>query len=71
MFHLYLFISCVSSLRFPAALNVLVFRVPVEMLSLTQIFDAAPSWYMAEGAVLVNLRGDRSGVVWLLVFIIW
>ena len=34
MFHLYLSILCVSSWSFPAALSVLVFHVPVMMLSL-------------------------------------
>ena len=49
----------------PAALIALVFHVP--------IFDDAPveSGCTAEGAVLVDPGGDRSGMVWLLVFIIW
>ena len=65
MFHLYLSISCVSSWGGPAALIALVFHVP--------IFDDAPveSGCTAEGAVLVDPGGDRSGMVWLLVFIIW
>ena len=53
---------------------VLVFQVPMVMLSLARIFDDAPvayltppSWCMAEGAVLVDLGGDRSSMVWLLV----
>ena len=48
----------------PAALIALVFHVP--------IFDDAPveSGCTAEGAVLVDPGGDRSGMVWLLVFII-
>ena len=45
MFHLYLSISCVSSWSFPAALSVLVFRVPMVMLSLPRIFDDAPVAY--------------------------
>ena len=78
MFHLYLSISCVNSWSFPAALTVLVFHVPMVMLSLPRIFDDAlvayltpPSWCTAEGAVLVDLCGNRSGTVWLLVFITW
>ena len=70
MFHLYLSISCVSSLSFPAALSVLVFQVPMVMLSLPRIFDDAPvarltppSWCTAEGAVLVDPGGDRNGCV--------
>ena len=39
MFHLYLSISCVSSWGFPASLGVLVFHVPMVMLSLPRIFD--------------------------------
>ena len=78
MFDLYLPISCVSSLSFPAALSVLVFRVPVVMLSLPQIFDDAPvaylippSWCTVESAVLVDTGSHRSDVAWLHVFIIW
>ena len=78
MLHLYLFISCVSSWSFHAALNVLVFHVLMVMLSLPQIFDDAPvayltppSWCTVEGAVLVDPGGNRSGMVWLLVFIRW
>ena len=79
MFHLYLSISCVSSWSFPAAVSVIVFHVPMLMLSLPwRIFDDAPvayltppSWYMAEGTILVDLSGDRSGMVWLLVLITW
>ena len=45
------------------------------MLSLPRIFDDAPVAYLtlrpAEGAVLVDPGGDRSGMVWLLVFITW
>ena len=70
MFHLYLLISCVSSWSFPAALSVLVFLVPMVMLSLPRIFDDAqvvyltpPSWCTAEGAVLVNLGGDWCSMV--------
>ena len=42
------------------------------MLSLPRIFDDAPhltppSWCPAEGAVLVDPGGDRSGMVWLCV----
>ena len=58
--------------------SVLVFHVPMVMLSLPQIFDDAPvayltppSWCMAEGAVLVDTGGNRSGMVWLLVSIAW
>ena len=65
MFHLYLLISCVSSWSFPEALSALVFHVPMVMLSLPRIFDDAPvayltppSWYTAEGAVLVDLGRD-------------
>ena len=78
MFHLYLSMSCVSSWSFPTALSVLVFHVPMVMLSLPRIFDDAPiayltppSWCTSEGAVLVDPGGDRSGMVWLLVFITW
>ena len=78
MFHLYLSISCVSSWSFPAALSVLVFQVPMVMLSFPRIFDDAPvahltppSWITAEGAVLVDPGGDRSGMVWLCVVIAW
>ena len=39
MFHMYLSISCVSSWSFPAALSVLVFHVPMVMLSLPRVFD--------------------------------
>ena len=60
MFHLYLSISC-------------VFHVPMVMLSLQRIFYDAPvayltppSWCRAEGVVLVDPGGDRSGMVWLL-----
>ena len=77
MFLLYLSVSCVSSWSFPAALSVLVFHVPMVM-SLPRIFDDAPvayltppSWSTAEGAVLVDPGGDRSGMVLLLVFITW
>ena len=62
MFHLYLSISCVSSLSFPAALSVFVFQVPMVMLALSRIFDDAPvayltppSWCTVEGEVLVDL----------------
>ena len=48
--------------------------MPMVMLSLPRIFDDAPvacltplSWCTAEGAVLVNPGGDRSGMAWLLV----
>ena len=78
MFYLYLSISCVSSSSFPAALSVLVFQVPMVMLSLPLIFDDAPvayltppSWCTVEGGVLVGPGGDRSGMVWLLVVIAW
>ncbi len=78
MFHLYLSISCVSSWSFPAALSVLVFQVPMVMLSLPRIFDGAPVAHLtppslctAEGAVLVDPGGDRSGIVWLCVVIAW
>ena len=71
MFHLYLSISCVSSWSFPAAPGILVFQVPMVMLFLPRIFDDAPvayltitSWCTAEGAVLVDSGGDRSGMVW-------
>ena len=64
MFHLYLSILCVSSWSFPAALSVLVFHMPIVMLSLPQIFDDASvayltpqSWCTAEGAVLVYPGG--------------
>ena len=78
MFHPYLFISRVNFLSFLAAFSVLVFHVLMVMLSLPRIFDGAavacftpPSWCTAEGVVLVNPGGDRFGMVWLLVFIIW
>ena len=78
MFHLYPSISCVGAWSFPAALSVLVFRVPMVMLSLPRIFDGAPvayltppSWCTAEGAIPTDPGDDRSGMVWLLVFIIW
>ena len=78
MFHLYLSILCVSSWSFRAALSVLVFHVPMVMLSLPQIFDDAPvayltplSWCMMEGVVLVVRDGDLSGMVWLFIFITW
>ena len=48
------------------------------MLSLPRIFDDAPvahltppSWCMAEGVVLFDPGGDRSGMVWLCVVIAW
>ena len=70
-FYLYLSISCVSSWSFPLALSVLVFHVPMVMLSLPQILHDAPvayltppSWCMPEGIVLVDPGGDRSGMVW-------
>ena len=60
MFHLCLSISC-------------VFHVHKVMLPLPRIFYDAPvtyltppSWCTAEGAVLVDPGGDRSGMVWLL-----
>ena len=59
-------------------LCVLVFQVPMVMLSLPRIFDDAPvahltlpSWCTAEGAVLVDAGGDRSGMEWLCVVIAW
>ena len=67
----------VISWSFPAALTVLVFHVSIVM-SLPRIFDDAPvshltppSWCTAEGAVLVDPGGDRSGMVWLFVVIAW
>ena len=70
---MYLSISCVSSWSFPAALSVLVFRVPMVMLALPRIlaYLTPPPWCMAEGAVLVDPGGDRSGMARLLVFIAW
>ena len=69
MFYLYLSISCVSSWSFPAALSVLVVHVSMVM-SLPRIFNDAPieyltppSWCTAEGTVLVDPGGDRSGMV--------
>ena len=63
---------------FPTAVSVVVFQVPMVMLSLPRIFDDAPvgyltpsSWCTAEGAVLVDPGGDRSGMVWSLVVIAW
>ena len=74
IFHLYLSVSCVSSWSFPATLSVLVFQVPMVMLSLPRIFDDAPvvcltppSWCTEGGAVLVNLSSYRSDMVWSLV----
>ena len=68
MFHLYLSILCVTSWSLPAALSVLVFHVPMVMLSLPWIFDGAPvayftplSWCMAEGVILVDQGGDWYG----------
>ena len=62
---------------FLPALSVLVFHVPMVMLSLARIFNDAPlvyltppSWCTMEGVVLVDPGGDRLGMVWLLVFII-
>ena len=57
MFHLNLSISCVSSAwSFPATPGVLVFHVPMVMLSLPRIFNDAPvafltplCWYTEEG----------------------
>ena len=46
MFYLYLSISCDSSWSLPAALSVLVFQVPMVMLSLPRIFDDAPVAYL-------------------------
>ena len=53
------------------ALSVLVFQVPMVMLSLPRIFDDAPVahltppfWCTAEGAVLVDPGGDRVATVW-------
>ena len=75
MFQLYLSISYVSSWSFPAALSVLVFHMPMVMLSLPRIFDDAPgayltplSWCTAERAVLLDLGGNQSGMVWLCLF---
>ena len=63
---------------FPEALSVLVFHVPLVMLSLPRILGGAPaecltspSWCAPEGAILVNPGGDRSGMVWFLVVISW
>ena len=49
-----------------------MFHVPIVMLSLSRIFDDTPvayltplSWCTAEGAVLVDKGGYRSGMVWL------
>ena len=78
MFHLYLSILCVSFWSIPAALSILMFHVPMVMLSLLRIFNDAPvahltppSWCTAEGAVLVDLGSQRSGMVWLCVVIAW
>ena len=78
MFHLYLSISCVSSWSFPAGLSVLLFQLPLVMLSLPRIFDDAPVAYLTppsrwtvEGVVLVDTGGDWPGMVWLLVVIAW
>ena len=75
--HLYLSITCVSSWCFPAALSVLVFLVPMVM-SLPRIWDGAlvacltpPSWCTAEGVILVNLGGKRSGMIRLSVVMSW
>ena len=76
MFLLYLSISCVSSWSFPAALSV-VPNAYGDVVSST-IFDDAPvayltppSWCTAEGTVLVDPGGDRSGMVWLCAVIAW
>ena len=78
MFHLYLSISYVSFWSFLAAVSVLVFHVPMVMLSLPRIVNDAPVAYLtppsrctAEGAVHVDPGGDRPGLVWLLVVIAW
>ena len=70
MFHLYLVLSCVSSLSFPSAVSLLVFHVPMVMLSLPPILDGAsvacfppPSWCTVQGAVFVDSGGDRSGII--------
>ena len=67
---LYRSISCVCSRSFPGTLSVLVFHMPMVMSFLPRIFDNAPaacltppSWCTAEGSVLVNQVGDRSGMV--------
>ena len=46
MFYLYLSILCISSWSFSAALSVLMFHVPVVMLSLPWICDDAPVAYL-------------------------
>ena len=71
MFYLYLSISCLSSLSFPAALGILMFHVPMVIFSLPRIFDDAPVayltpplWCLAESTVLVDPGGDRTRMVW-------
>ena len=71
---MYLWISCVSSFSFPAAFGVLVFHVPLVMLSLPRILDGAPvaystppPWCTAEGAVLVSchfMETHGQGTTW-------
>ena len=72
MFQLYS-TSSVRSLSFPAARSFLVFHVLMLMLSLPRILDGAPVAYLtppsrctAEGAVLVDPRGDRTGMICLI-----
>ena len=60
VFHLYLSILCVSSWSFPAAFSVLVFHVPMVMLSLPQIFDDAPVAYLTS----ILAYGRRHGPCW-------
>ena len=74
----YLSILCVSSWSFLATDSVLASHVSTVMLSLQRIFDDAPVAYLTPPsgctvfvAVLVDPGGDRSRMVWLLVFIIW
>ena len=79
MFHWYLFISCVSSSTFPAALSDLTFQVPIVMLFLARgdfspsvtCFSPPSGWPAMEGVVLVP-SDDRAGMDWVVVVIfIW
>ena len=73
MFHRYLFILCVSSSTFPAALT---FQVPIVMLFLAHwdfrpsvaYFSPPSSWPAMEGEVLVP-GDDRASMDWVVVVI--
>ena len=63
-----------SSWSFLLSLSVLVFHMPMVMLSLPKIVDDTPvacltplSWCMTESVSLITPGSDQSGMVWLLV----